>query len=185
MTGLPRNFRLEKYGIQVRLVTEEDAEFIVSLRSDKSRTEYMLTLDNDVEKQKEWIKSYKEREKRKEDYYFLYELPDGTKICVNRVSQIDYERGTCKAAGWIKAKDVKINSMAVFVLQKEIIYEHLELNTFYSDVHRRNKRVLSYYEEFGLKASKEEDEFLYFFVNRKEYENSLAAVKEKFFLNDR
>src|SRR5690554_102132 len=120
MIILPPDYSLEKYGVRLRLVREEDAAFIVSLRADAQRTKFMLTLDEDIEKQVDWIKAYKKRERRGEDYYFLYENQDGQKASLNRLSRISKEERSCKAAGWIKSKEVRINSMATYILQKEI-----------------------------------------------------------------
>lgn len=59
MKILPENFTIEKYDLKARLVNEKDAEFIVSLRADPNRTLYMVTLENNIEKQKQWIRDYK------------------------------------------------------------------------------------------------------------------------------
>ena len=63
MRKLQENFSLERYGLKVRLVYERDAEFILSLRTNPYRTNYMLTLDNEIENQKNWIQEYKKCEK--------------------------------------------------------------------------------------------------------------------------
>ena len=63
MKKLPDNFFIEKYGLKVRLVNENDADFIVSLRSDPNKTKYMVTLNHEIESQIRWMKEYKKREK--------------------------------------------------------------------------------------------------------------------------
>ncbi len=59
---LPLGFKMNKYGIDVRFVEESDAEFILSLRTDPKLSRYLHATDNDVEKQRQWIRKYKERE---------------------------------------------------------------------------------------------------------------------------
>jgi hypothetical protein len=41
MTPLPSNFELDRYGLHVRLVREEDAEFILSLRTDPKLSRFI------------------------------------------------------------------------------------------------------------------------------------------------
>lgn len=180
MKILPEDFVKEKYNVRVRLVGVKDAPFIVSLRSDITRTKYMITLDDDVEKQEQWIRDYKLRERKGTDYYLLYELLNGTPVCVNRISQISFSDSKCKAAGWIKKKDAKVNSMAIFILQKEIIFNLLGLNSFYSDLHQDNKNVLRYYEVFDVKPVMEKNSFLYFDFFKSDFESKLSQVKEQF-----
>lgn len=56
--------------IDLYLVEIEDADFILNLRS--KRGKYLTQIDcEDVNRQKEWIKGYKKREKIKEEFYFL------------------------------------------------------------------------------------------------------------------
>lgn len=63
MIKLPNNFELDRYGLHVRLVGEEDAEFIVHLRTDEKLSRYINKTNVGVDKQKEWIKQYKKRER--------------------------------------------------------------------------------------------------------------------------
>ena len=69
---LPSDFKIEKYGLVARFVKEDDAAFIVQLRTDPILSRFLHATDSSVEKQKEWIHSYKERESRGEDYYFIF-----------------------------------------------------------------------------------------------------------------
>ena len=69
MKKLPTNFSIEKYGLKVRLVNENDAEFILSLRADPNRTKHMITLEDEIDSQIKWIQEYKEREREGTDFY--------------------------------------------------------------------------------------------------------------------
>ena len=62
MIKLPSDFETDRYGLHVRLVREEDAEFIVKLRTDPKLGRYIHATDNNVEKQRKWIRDYKKRE---------------------------------------------------------------------------------------------------------------------------
>ena len=52
---------LNRYGILLRLVTEEDAEFIFSLRTDPSLSRFVHQISHKIEDQIKWIKEYKIR----------------------------------------------------------------------------------------------------------------------------
>ena len=62
MKTLPSNFELDRYGLHVRLVREEDAEFIVKLRTNEHNSRYIHDTVADVEQQKVWLRAYKQRE---------------------------------------------------------------------------------------------------------------------------
>ena len=64
MNILSEYFELEHYGVKVRLATEQDAPFILSLRTDKRLSRFLHKTDNDLVKQLEWMKAYKERERK-------------------------------------------------------------------------------------------------------------------------
>jgi len=53
------NFLLESKSIRLRLVEENDAEFILSLRLDPKYNNFISKVDNDIAAQKSWIRKYK------------------------------------------------------------------------------------------------------------------------------
>lgn len=63
MKKLENNFSLERYGLYVRLVLEDDAEFINSLRRDLKLSRFISPTEDNVDIQKEWIRNYKQRER--------------------------------------------------------------------------------------------------------------------------
>ena len=54
----------------MRTVTIADAEFIYNMRQNQDKTKYLSKITGTVESQKEWIRSYKQRE---EEFYFVIE----------------------------------------------------------------------------------------------------------------
>ena len=64
--------KIEKYGLKARLVEEQDAAFILSLRTDPKLSRFLHPTENDEEKQRAYIRGYKEREKQGKDYYFIF-----------------------------------------------------------------------------------------------------------------
>ena len=64
-------FVLEKYGLSLRYVNQNDADFILKLRTDKNNSRFISSTINDIQEQEKWIKNYKEREKAGLEYYFI------------------------------------------------------------------------------------------------------------------
>ena len=150
---LPSDFKLEKYGLTCRFVEEHDAEFILKLRTDPVLSRYLHATYNDVEKQKAWIRGYKEREKRGEDYYFIFfqkEKPVG----LNRVYGI---HGTTFTTGsWVFTQDAPIeSSIAASIMIRELCFEQMgmELEDGYDGCHVDNKRVYKFNKMVGFKET--------------------------------
>ena len=154
-----------KYGIQVRLVEEEDAEFIVKLRTDPQLSRFLHATDDSIEKQKDWIREYKKREKSGTDFYFLY-AKDGVAFGVNRISDILSDRAT--GGSWICQKELSVE-LPVFslIIQREIIFDQLRLDFDYFDVRKQNKKVIKTQLMFGSEQI-DEDDLNYYYVLQKE-----------------
>ena len=66
------DFHIERYGLDVQLVQEEDAEFIYQLRADKYLTRFISQFDGTLEDQINWIREYKKRQEAGLEYYFIF-----------------------------------------------------------------------------------------------------------------
>lgn len=151
MKTLDENFLLEKYGLKVRLVNENDANFILSLRSDPNRTKYMLTLDNEIENQKKWIQEYKKREKDGLDYYFIYSNKTGEPIGLNRASHIDYSSRTAKVSSWIAVEGLKYEPLIMILLGNEIVFKLIGVDETWGELHKSNNSAHKILKLFGYK----------------------------------
>ena len=174
---LDPDFSYREFGLEARLITEDDAAFIVELRADPSLTKYMVTLDPDIEKQKEWIREYKKRERQGKDCFIIYRDENGNRRGINRISEIDFESGSCKASGWIKKKGSREEAIAMFVIHKKIMFDFLGLTSFYSDVHKDNFRALKYYVDLP-QAKEERNGYLYFRVSKEEMKRAYLPYFE-------
>jgi hypothetical protein len=162
---LPSNYSDKKYGVDFRLVNEEDAEFIVKLRTDPQLNRFLHATDCSIEKQKEWIREYKKRESEGIDYYFYYSQ-DGTPIGVNRVYDIHDDRGT--GGSWICQKGLSMElPIITFIILREIMFEQIDLEYDYFDVRKDNKQVIKMHLLFGADKIGE-DELNYYYVISKE-----------------
>lgn len=150
MKKLPSNFELDKYGLHVRLVREEDAVFIVNLRTNPIKARYISQTSASVDGQREWIKNYKLREQEGNDYYFLY-IYNGNLAGVNRIYGI--EGNHFIHGSWIFSDDVPpYCSLAAGIIAREIAYDTLgleeEIDT--AGVHKDNQGVLQYIKALGV-----------------------------------
>jgi RimJ/RimL family protein N-acetyltransferase len=147
---LPSDFTLERYGLNVRLVNEDDAEFIVQLRTDPKLSKYIHSTDNDINKQREWIRGYKDREAQGLEYYFIF-CARGEKLCLCRIYSIK-ENGTYTFGSWIASPKAHMEeSVASIIITNEIAFEDLKLTyaDLYDGVHESNTQVYKFDKMLG------------------------------------
>lgn len=168
MTKLPSNFELDRYGIHVRLVREEDAEFIVKLRTNPRNARFINHTDSDVEKQIAWLKEYKKREAEAKDYYFIF-FQDDKPIVLCRLYNIDWIHLTYTSGSWVSAPDSDSEAvMACSVIMDEIALDILNLIICYYDVRKGNKQVLKFHHNIMRAYQYGETELDYLFLSTPE-----------------
>lgn len=149
MKKLEINFTLERYGLYVRLVSEDDAAFINTLRQDLKLSRFISPTEDNIDKQKEWICNYKQREKIGEDYYFIY-YHNGKPIGVNRI--YDIKDNTFIHGSWIFIPDtLPYCSLAAAVIAREIAFYNLglEIEIDTAGIHVDNIGVLQFAQYMG------------------------------------
>lgn len=161
------NFEIERYGLKFRLVREEDAEFIVKVRTDERNARFIHATDASVEKQVEWIKQYKVREAKGEDYYFIFyaqEQPVG----LIRIYDIDYKDKKATAGSWVCVPDLPMQiPISVLIICREILFDTLGMEKDCFDVRKGNKHVQRVHKMMGAEIVAE-DELNYYFELPKE-----------------
>ena len=151
---LPSDFCGDKYGVRFRLVQESDAEFIFKLRTDKTLSKYIHDIEGDVENQREWIRKYKEREKRGEEYYFIFRKEDKP---IGVIRLYSFHDSTFTSGSWIMIPGTCSEAvLAVPIIAREIAFEDLgmEMEDNYDACHVDNKKVIKFNERFGCKIYK-------------------------------
>ncbi|WP_303208390.1 GNAT family N-acetyltransferase [Bacteroides oleiciplenus] len=153
MKKLPANFEITRYGLHVRFVDENDAEFILKLRTNEKLSRFIHSTDNNIDKQKEWIRNYKIREANAEDYYFIF-YKDGIPVGLNRIYGIHDHIFT--TGSWIFDENVPFECAVVAsIITRELAFEYmgLELEDGYDGVHVDNKKVIRFNKLIGLKET--------------------------------
>lgn len=177
---LPPDFTIKKYGLVARFVEEEDAAFIVQLRTDSILSRFLHATDSSVEKQKEWIRGYKVRERKGEDYYFIF-FKDCKPVGLNRIYSI---HGTTFTTGsWLFSPKAPFEcSIAASIMIRDLAFEEMgfELEDGYDGVHVNNKQVYKFNKLIGLKETRryksEDGEFICMQLTKKDYENNKVKL---------
>lgn len=176
MDILPVDFEIEKYSMKARFVEERDAEFILKLRTDPILSRYLHATDNDVEKQISWIKEYKIRERRGEDYYFIFSK-DENPIGLNRVYNIHGK--TFTTGSWLFSPGAPFEcSIAASIMIRELCFEQMgfELEDGYDGVHVDNKQVFKFNKMIGLKETRrymtEDGEFISMRMTKEDFKKN-------------
>lgn len=150
---LPENFIMEKYGLFSRFVNEEDAEFIIKLRTDPKLGKLIHDTSSSLEKQLEWIRNYKIRERKGEDYYFIF-FKDNRPVGLNRMYCI---HGTTFTTGsWVFSPETSFDScVAASIMVRELAFEQMgmELEDGWDGVHVDNHKVIKFNKMIGLKET--------------------------------
>ncbi len=150
---LPENFTMEKYGLFSRFVNEEDAEFIIKLRTDPKLGKLIHDTSSSLEKQLEWIRNYKIRERKGEDYYFIF-FKDNRPVGLNRMYCI---HGTTFTTGsWVFSPETSFDScVAASIMVRELAFEQMgmELEDGWDGVHVDNHKVIKFNKMIGLKET--------------------------------
>jgi len=159
MKKLPLDFTLERYGLQVRLVEEEDAEFIVSLRTDPRLSKHLHATPSDIEQQKQWIRDYKLREEQGLDYYFLFSI-HGQPQGLARI--YDITEDTFTQGSWIFSPEAALGASVLGnIISSEIGFDFLEKKVEYSDARRDNK-THRYVQSFNPEIIKTDELNIYY-----------------------
>lgn len=146
---LPDNFQMEKYGLHVRLVNENDADFIVKLRTHPKLSRYIHKTDVDIEKQKLWIRAYKERESAGKEYYFIFHKEQKP---LGLIRLYDIQSETYTTGSWVFDPEAPFEA-AVFgvLIANSIGFETLEKKVSVSPdgVSENNKTVVRFHKMIG------------------------------------
>jgi len=161
--------------INMRTVTLEDAEFIYNMRQNQDKTKYLSKVTGSVESQKEWIKSYKQREEDQKEFYFVIESKDKEKLGLVRM--YDFKEDSFCWGSWLIKEDApKLTAIESALQIYEFGFYNLGFEKSHFDVRKGNNKVIAFHQRFGAKII-DENELDYFFnFEKSDYE----ITKEKY-----
>ena len=176
---LRSDFTFNRYGLNVRLVNEEDAEFIVNLRTDPQLGMYLCKISNDIDKQIEWIREYKKREIAGIDYYFIYYL-NGLPIGVNRILNIGKDSWMGGSLVFKKNCGAGTPILAALI-QYYIAFEILDKYVHFGRIFKNNKKGMKFNRFLGVDVVCEDENEVFIILTKKIYLKTKDKL-EKIFL---
>lgn len=157
---------LHRYGCIFRLVEEHDADFIYSLRTDPRLSRFIHKVNKNLNEQVLWIRDYKAREKKGEEFYFISINPDsGRRQGLNRI--YNFRGDSFELGSWVYAPENDISkSILGDIAVREIAYEWLHFNICTFEVRKENKTVLRYHQGYFPELIGEDKENYYFKLDK-------------------
>lgn len=150
---LPVNFEMDMYGLHLRLINEDDAAFILKLRTNEKLSRFIHSTDSNLDTQKEWIRNYKCREAAGTEYYFIF-LKNGIPVGLNRLYAIKEDSYT--SGSWIFDPAAPLEcSIASALIVRVIAFDMLEMKeeNAFDGCHEANKKVLKFNRMLGLEIT--------------------------------
>ena len=156
---------VKRYGITLRLVEIEDAEFILKLRTDSVLGKYISSTSSSLEKQKTWIEDYKKREAAGIEFYFIVEK-DGVKYGTTRI--YDVRNGGFETGSWVFSPDApeSVPILAGIVCRELAFNQFPEATYVRFNVRKANKKVLRYHKMYNPKLVSEDEENNFYVLDK-------------------
>lgn len=153
--------------INLRLVEVSDAKFIYDMRQD-SKSKYLSVVNSGVESQVKWIKEYKKREFKGNEYYFVIESKE--KESLGLVRLYDFRDDSFCWGSWI-IKDNAPSSCAIESVLSvyDFAFYELGFKRSHFDVRKNNDKVIAFHKRFGAIIIGEDNENYYFNFTLQEY----------------
>ncbi|HOS17100.1 MAG TPA: hypothetical protein PKX15_08845 [Bacteroidales bacterium] len=171
---LLNDFFLNRYGLNVRFVDENDAKFILELRVNPKLNKYIHYTEDDINKQIVWIKDYKLREKKGLEYYFIF-LENKSPIGVFRIYNIKKTYATI--GSWICKPDlIPEKSIATYIIGNEIFFDYLNLKESRFDVRKDNKHVVKLHKLFGAQIINENELDYFLKLSDSDFNNNKRKI---------
>ncbi len=139
--------------IYLRLIQEEDVDFLLSLRLNQNLNIYLNQVNDDKEQQLHWLKNYKQRELNGGDYYFVIVDEQLGDIGLVRVYDIDYANKSFTWGSWIIREENRPKYAAIesALLVYEFAFSELNLLLAKFVVDNNNLGVIKFHNRFGAK----------------------------------
>ena len=176
-----KNFNLKAGTIYLRLVHENDAAFICSLRNNDQLNTYISKSIADEEAQRQWIVNYKKREEAGEEYYFII-CRNSDDLAVGTVRLYDFRenpKSFCWGSWILNADKPRYAAVESALLVYEAGFRNLKFEQSHFEVMKGNENVHDFHLRMGAKKVSEDDVNEYYIFERQTYENNLSKY-EKF-----
>lgn len=166
--------------IEIRLVEEKDAPFIVELRRNPKLNRFLSPTSPNVTDQEQWINGYKQRESEKKEFYFLIS-ENGENRGLYRIYNINNFSFTIGSWLFTKCDQVNLPILSDLVLS-DFGFNLLKLPVLLYDVRKENRKVIHYHLLKNPLIYNEDELNFYYLLQNKDWENSRNSVLSFFHL---
>ncbi len=126
--------------LEMRLVQERDAEFIVAIRTDNKLGKYISHTPTDIHAQINWIRDYKKLEINNKEFYFIFKDENNTDWGTIRIYNITNDSFTL--GSWICLPGNKDNiALKAWFLSIDYAFQELGKEYCFLDVRKKNRPV--------------------------------------------
>ena len=158
--------------IFLREVIEEDADFILKLRTDPLKGTHISPTSGGVSSQVAFIQEYR---KSLTDFYFLICDWDWNKLGTIRI--YDIKEGSFCWGSWIISDNAPTNTaIESALLLYDFAFFSLHYQKSHFDVRKSNEKVVKFHKRFGAEITAEDDLNYYFSYNLPTY----LKVRQKY-----
>jgi RimJ/RimL family protein N-acetyltransferase len=156
-----------------------DAQFILDLRLNEKKNKFMARVDNDLQKQIDWLISYKLREAENKEYYFKAVDKNNNNLGVARI--YDFIDDSFYCGSWMSIEGCPIYAaIEAIILLYEYAFYKLGFNKARFGVRKGSDNVIAFHKRFGAKIVGEDDDNYYFNFKKEDYE--LIKIKYSTYL---
>lgn len=149
-------------GIFLRLITVDDAQFILRLRTDPHLSIYISYTKPKIAYQVKWIQKYKKKEELGFEYYFIAEDQNGNKYGTIRLC--NFGAKSFEVGSWVFLPKSPFGmAVKTHMIGVETGFKMLNADYCRIRVNKKNIGVLQYLEVFKPMVIKE-DTFDYYYV---------------------
>jgi RimJ/RimL family protein N-acetyltransferase len=151
--------------VNIREVTVDDAEFILSLRCNEAKAKYLHRTEYDIDAQKQYICNYLTKDN---EWYFIIEDKENTPIGTYRI--YDLREDSFCIGSWLMMDNRSPEEvMEGEFLVKKYAFQTTGFNKFHFDVRKENRKVIRYHKMMGAKIVGETDLDYLFECSKEEY----------------
>ena len=137
---------------------QEDAAFILSLRTDSQKSRYLSSTDADLEKQKKWLHHYADQS---DQAYFIIESLEGETLGTVRLYDAQ-EHSFCWGSWILKEGAPQTAAIESALMVYAYAINYLKFQSAHFDVRKGNESVWRFHERFGAqRVASNEDDYLY------------------------
>lgn len=144
---LLKNVIIEGKNSNLRIASENDAEFILELRLNPTLNKFIGETDPSVEKQRQWInRTYQ----NKNDFHFIIEDKNNVPWGTIAVYGIDYKKCLAEWGRWITKPNTPITvSIESAILVQYFAYKKLNLKSLHGGANNLNWQVVNFHKMYA------------------------------------